>query len=174
MRQGLSGVEAIKRGIAHGWGLPVASEALPRLHLSDADRDRLGRWMAANGCTDGLVLGMSVEASSQIERWPAQQFATVADFCIAQYSAIVLLFAAPQESQAPKFLAALQYPEQVRLMQTAEYQTVGFRLAAPTGQELAQGVYVEERASRFWGFALGVAVYAFILMVLKGHAPSSK
>jgi ADP-heptose:LPS heptosyltransferase len=138
LRQGLSGVEAIKRGIAHGWGLPVASEAPPRLHLSDADRERADRWIAAHGCTDSLLLGISVEASSQIKQWPAHQFAAVADFCIAQYGAIVLLFAAPQDPQAPECLAALQHREQVRLVQTADLHLVAgllSRCAAFTGND---------------------------------------
>lgn len=138
LRQGSSGVEAIKCGIAHGWGLPIASEAPPRLHLSEADRDRVDRWIAANGCTDSLLLGMSVEASSKLKRWPAQQFAAVADFCIAQYWATVLLFAAPQDSQAPECLAALQHPEQVRLVQTADLRLVAGLLshcAAFTGND---------------------------------------
>lgn len=138
LRQGLSGVEAIKRGIAQGWGLPVASEAPPRLHLSDADRDRADHWITGNGCTDALLLGMSVEASSQVKRWPAQQFAAVADFCIEQRHSTVLLFAAPQDSHALECLAALQHPEQVRLVQAADLPLVAgllSRCAAFTGND---------------------------------------
>jgi hypothetical protein len=124
LRRGLSGVEAIKQSIAQGWGLPVAPEAPPRLHLSDAEHERVERWLAANGCTDALLLGISVEASSPLKRWPAQQFAAVADFCIERCRPTVLLFAAPQDSHAPECLAALRYPEHVRLVQTADLRLV--------------------------------------------------
>jgi ADP-heptose:LPS heptosyltransferase len=80
--------------------------------------------MATNDCADTLLLGMSVEASSQVKRWPAQQFATVADFCITQCRAMVLLFAAPQDSHTSECLAALRHPEQVYLVQDADLRLV--------------------------------------------------
>jgi len=81
------------------WGISAESRQ-PRLYLSDADRDAAHRFWNEHRLQRRVVIALHPGSGSERKRWPAHNFAALADALTREFDAAILLLAGPADADA--------------------------------------------------------------------------
>lgn len=110
IRRGESGVEAVRRGVAAGWGLDVPALA-PEIRPRPADHRFAAERLRGIRATGDRPFAVSPVASHSLKRWPSERFAAVADHLVGRGAEPVLVIEGPQAEQGRAVVAGMRHAE---------------------------------------------------------------
>lgn len=130
LEQGAGGLEALRRAAEQGWGLPVPPTLRPRLLVSADDEAFAAAFLAAGAVSpDETVIGMSVEASSPVKRWPLESFAAVADRVLETGNVRLVLFVGAGTRESDSMVSMMRHRGRVHQVRSARLSQVAALLA---------------------------------------------
>ena len=117
-------VEAIGAAVRDGWGLEIPSGAVPRIHISPANRRWAGDFLATHFSDGRTPVALSAAASLALKRWPAERYGALVRWLVEQQQRPVLLFAGEEDETARQVLAACGHTAEVLLAEKLHLQRV--------------------------------------------------
>lgn len=124
LMRGCNGMQAIKAGIESGWGLPVAASLSPQIQLSGDDLRYARGFLADHDLCAQRVIGVSLEASSQLKKCPLETVAAALDKVVDATHCRLLLFAAPDTPQAELVATFMRHCTAVHLVQSYQLRHI--------------------------------------------------
>jgi ADP-heptose:LPS heptosyltransferase len=124
LMRGCNGMQAIKAGIESGWGLPVAASLSPQIQLSGEDIRYARGFFCDHDLCAQRVVGVSLEASSQLKKCPIEAVAAALDKVVDATNCSLLLFAAPDSLQADLVATFMRHCTAVHLVQSYQLRHI--------------------------------------------------